>query len=59
MYSAISANKRNTVIIMAVFIGMVAAIGWAISAALWVYILDAVDNRRHCCLYAGPVLYCG
>jgi heat shock protein HtpX len=30
MYSAISANKRNTVIIMALFIGIVGAIGWAI-----------------------------
>lgn len=29
MYNAISANKRNTVIIMAVFIGVVGAIGWA------------------------------
>lgn len=32
MYNAIAANKRNTVIIMAVFVGVVAAIGWAISA---------------------------
>ncbi len=32
MYSAIAANKRNTVIIMAVFVGVVAAVGWAISA---------------------------
>lgn len=32
MYSAIAANKRNTVLIMAVFVGIVAAIGWAISA---------------------------
>ena len=31
MYSAIAANKRNTVIIMAVFVGLVGAIGWAIS----------------------------
>lgn len=31
MYNAISANKRNTVLIMAVFIGVVAAVGWAIS----------------------------
>jgi heat shock protein HtpX len=43
MYKAISANKRNTVIIMAVFVGIVGAIGWAISnvygnqsIALWV-----------------------
>lgn len=32
MYSSISANKRNTVIIMAAFIGIIAAAGWAISA---------------------------
>lgn len=31
MYSAVSANKRNTVIIMAVFIGLVGALGWAFS----------------------------
>ena len=31
MYNAIAANKRNTVIIMAVFIGLVGAVGWAIS----------------------------
>lgn len=31
MYNAIAANKRNTVIIMAVFIGVVAAVGWAFS----------------------------
>jgi heat shock protein HtpX len=31
MYKAIAANKRNTVIIMAVFIGVVAAVGWAFS----------------------------
>jgi|LSQX01.3.fsa_nt_gb heat shock protein HtpX len=31
MYNAISANKRNTVIIMAVFVGIIGAIGWAIS----------------------------
>lgn len=29
MYSAIAANKRNTFIIMAVFVGLVGAIGWA------------------------------
>lgn len=33
MYKAIAANKRNTVIIMAAFIGIVSAIGWAISYA--------------------------
>lgn len=31
MYNAIAANKRNTVIIMAVFIGIISAIGWALS----------------------------
>lgn len=31
MYNAIAANKRNTVIIMAVFIGLVGAVGWAVS----------------------------
>lgn len=45
MYKAIASNKRSTVIIMAVFIGLVGAVGWAISyvygggnssIALWV-----------------------
>ena len=31
MYKAIATNKRNTVIIMAVFVGIVGAIGWVIS----------------------------
>jgi heat shock protein HtpX len=31
MYNAVAANKRNTVIIMALFVGIVGAIGWAIS----------------------------
>ena len=31
MYNAITANKRNTVIIMAVFVGIISAIGWALS----------------------------
>jgi heat shock protein HtpX len=31
MYNAVAANKRNTVIIMAVFIGIVGAVGWAVS----------------------------
>jgi len=49
MYGAIAANKRNTVIIMAVFIGLVGAVGWAIgyvngsrSIAVWVIIVAAV-----------------
>ncbi len=32
MYGAVATNKRNTVLIMAVFIGVVAAVGWAFSA---------------------------
>jgi heat shock protein HtpX len=31
MYGAIAANKRNTLLIMAVFIALVGALGWAIS----------------------------
>lgn len=31
MYKAIAANKRNTLIIMAVFVAIIGAIGWAIS----------------------------
>lgn len=31
MYKAIAANKRNTVLIMAVFVGIIAAIGWVVS----------------------------
>lgn len=31
MYNAVAANKRNTIIIMAVFVGLIGAIGWAIS----------------------------
>jgi heat shock protein HtpX len=31
MYSAIAANKRNTLFIMALFVGLVGAVGWAIS----------------------------
>lgn len=31
MYGAIAANKRNTVVIMAVFVGLIAAVGWAVS----------------------------
>lgn len=31
MYKAIATNKRNTVLIMAVFVGIITAIGWVIS----------------------------
>lgn len=49
MYSAIAANKRNTVLIMAVFVGLIGAIGWAfayvngdISIAYGVIIVAAI-----------------
>lgn len=51
MYGAISANKRNTVIIMAVFVGLIGALGWAFSyvygggnhsITLWVIAVAAV-----------------
>lgn len=49
MYSAIAANKRNTVLIMAVFVGIIGAIGWVVSAmygntsiAIWVVLAAAV-----------------
>ncbi len=31
MYKAIAANKRNTILIMAIFVGIIAAVGWAVS----------------------------
>jgi len=31
MYKAIAANKRNTLLIMAVFVGLISAIGWIVS----------------------------
>lgn len=50
MYKAIAANKRNTIFIMAIFIGIVGAIGWALSyfligdqsIAIWVIVVAAV-----------------
>lgn len=49
MYKAIAANKRNTVLIMAVFVGIIGAIGWLVSAfygdlsiAYWVIGVAAV-----------------
>lgn len=32
MYKAIAANKRNTFLIMAAFVGLIGAVGWAISS---------------------------
>lgn len=31
MYNAISTNKRNTIFIMALFVGLIGAVGWAVS----------------------------
>lgn len=31
MYKAIAANKRNTILIMAVFVGLISAIGWVVA----------------------------
>jgi len=31
MYKSIAANKRNTILIMALFVGLISAIGWAVS----------------------------
>src|SRR5680860_897036 len=31
MYKAIAANKRNTVLIMALFVGLISAVGWVVS----------------------------
>lgn len=49
MYNAIAANKRNTVIIMAVFVGLIGAVGWAVSyvqgnqsIAYWVIAVAAI-----------------
>lgn len=49
MYSAIASNKRNTVIIMAVFVGLIGAVGWAVSyvngdrsIAYWVIAVAAI-----------------
>lgn len=50
MYKAIAANKRNTVLIMAVFVGLITGIGWVVSyfyngdtsVTLWVLIGAAV-----------------
>ena len=52
MYTAIAKNKRNTVFIMALFVGIIGAIGWIISyfygnndIAIWVFVVAL--------LYAG------
>ncbi len=52
MYKAISANKRNTVIIMAAFIGLVGAIGWAFS-----YVYGGGNNSIAFWVIAGAAVY--
>lgn len=49
MYKAIAANKRNTVLVMAVFVGIITAIGWIVSyfygntsVTLWVLVGAAI-----------------
>lgn len=49
MYKAIATNKRNTVLIMAVFVGLITALGWLISwfygepsITLWVLVAAAI-----------------
>lgn len=37
MYKSIEANKRNTILIMAAFVGLIAAIGWASSYYIYGY----------------------
>ena len=51
MYSAIAANKRNTVLIMAVFVGLITAIGWVISY------LFAGDTTITWWILAGAMFY--
>ena len=51
MYSAISQNKRNTVIIMAVFIAIIGAIGWAIGY------LNGAGAGLSTAIFIGGVVY--
>lgn len=51
MYNAISANKRNTILIMAVFVGLVTAIGYVVS-----YILGG-DTSITYYVVAGAAIY--
>lgn len=52
MYRAIAANKRNTVIIMAVFVGLITAIGWAVS-----YFLNGGNSSITLWVLAGALIY--
>ena len=51
MYSAIAANKRNTFLIMAVFVGLITGIGWVAS-----YLLGA-DTSLTWWILGGAMLY--
>lgn len=51
MYNAIAANKRNTVLIMAVFVGLITGIGWVAS-----YLLGA-DTSLTWWILGGAMLY--
>jgi heat shock protein HtpX len=51
MYKAIAANKRNTVIIMAVFIGLITGLGWVVS-----YVLGG-DSSIVPWVLAGALIY--
>ena len=53
MYNAISANKRNTLLIMAVFVGIITALGWAVT-----YLTGASSSLTWWIL-AGAMLYAG
>lgn len=51
MYKAISANKRNTLLIMAVFVGLISGIGWVVS-----YMLGG-DSSITYYVIAGAAIY--
>ena len=51
MYRAIAANKRNSVFIIALFVGLVVSIGWIVS-----YILGG-DNSLIIYIFAGVMIY--
>lgn len=48
MYKAIAANKRNTILIMAVFVGIIGAIGWVVS-----YFYDDINIAYYVLIVAG------
>ncbi len=51
MYKAIAANKRNTLLIMAVFVGIITALGWVVS-----YVLGA-DTSITWWVLGGALIY--